>query len=239
MSDIKRKSPSWWDELKVPAEIKPAHLFSWLEEYSPHPEEHDYVLSTDGSGCSKGWGASASIIQQVIPGGAFGRVLGNYQPIIHATYGSTVQRCELSALLDGMYEILRLEVGGIPEVEREDDAPPLNKLLHFSGDNRITVLWYTDRSNLAKSLLFNEHNEVLNKRNTEVDLWMRYSSMSRYFCITPMWTERNLIPAQKLCDSLCDMARRALMETAPKITTEAGQILHESWNQQRPQKATF
>jgi hypothetical protein len=223
--------------LKVPANIRPAHLFSWLEEIAPAPEEHDYVLSTDGSGCARGWGSSTSIIQEVYLG-EFCRVLGKYQPIINASYGSTVQRREFSALLDGLHEILRLKMGDVPEVEN-DGEPKLDARLHFTRDNRITVLWYTDRANLAKSLLFDEDNAVLNKRTTETDLWMRYASFARFFCITPMWTDRNLIPAQKMCDTLCDIARNMMMNTASNFSDAIGLPLHESWNQQRPQKATF
>lgn len=239
MSKLKRKNPSWWDELQVPADIRSAHLFSWLEDQAPLPEEHDYVLSTDGSGCVNGWGASASIIQKVNPGGELGRELDKYQPIISATYGSTVQRREFSALLDGLHEILRLEIETMPERELEEGESELKRLLYFTNDNRITVLWYTDRSNLAKSLLYDEYNEVLNKRNSESDLWMRYAAMSRYFCITPMWTDRNTIPAQKMCDKLCDIARRTLMQAATQITTETAHTLHDSWNKKRPQKANF
>lgn len=234
---ISRRSPSWWDDLKVPVDIRPAHLFSWLEEIVPSPEEHDFVLSTDGSGCSRGWGASASIIQEVHLGD-FSRVLGKYQPIISASYGSTVQRREFLAFLDGLHEILRLKMGDVPEVEN-DGEPKLDPRLHFTGDNRITVLWYTDRANLAKSLLFDEDNMVLNKRTTETDLWMRYSSFARFFCITPMWTDRNLIPAQKMCDTLCDIARKMMINTSTSFAEAIGSPLHESWNQQRPQRATF
>jgi len=240
MNNLTRKNPSFWDDLNVPAGTKPAHLFSWLDEVSPMPEEHDYVLSTDGSGCVKGWGASASIIQKVIPGGPLGRVLGGYQPIISATYGSTVQRREFSALLDGLHEILRLELETPDDLLPEDsEEPPLNSLLRFSGDDRITVLWYTDRSNLAKSLLFDEDGHVLNRRTAETDLWMRYAAMSRCFCITPMWTDRNKIPAQKACDALCTVGRNAMIETADKFKMAAGPTIHESWNNKRPQKANF
>jgi len=241
MNSIIRKSPSFWDDLHVPATVKPAHLFSWLEETAPLPEEHDYVLSTDGSGCIKGWGASASIIQKVIPGGLLGRLLGNYQPIISATYGSTVQRREFSALIDGLHEILQLELAVPTETEPDEDEEEfvLNPLLRFSGDNRITVLWYTDRSNLAKSLLFDEDGRVLNRRTAETDLWMRYAAMSRCFCITPMWTDRNTIPAQKACDAICTIGRSVMIEAADKFKAAAGQTLDPLWNQKRPQKANF
>lgn len=221
----------------MPADVRPAHLFSWLEEIAPAPEEHDFVLSTDGSGCARGWGASASIIQETHLG-QFCRVLGKYQPIISASYGSTVQRREFVALLDGLHEILRLRMGEVPEPEA-DGEPKMDARMHFTGENRITVLWYTDRANLAKSLLFDEDNVVLNKRTTETDLWMRYSSFARFFCITPMWTDRNMIPAQKMCDTLCDIARKTIMDAGPSFSAAIGLPLHESWNQQRPQKATF
>jgi len=239
MNNLTRKNPSFWDSLNVPAEIKPAHLFSWLDEVSPMPEEHDYVLSTDGSGCIKGWGASAAIIQKVLPGGPLGRVLGGYQPIINGTYGATVQRSEFSALLNGLHEILRMELESREEPFQDEDEPQLNTLLRFTGEDRITVLWYTDRSNLAKSLLFDEDGRVLNRRTAETDLWMRYSAMARCFCITPMWMDRNLIPAQKTCDALCTIARNVMIAAAEQFKGAIGPAIHESWNQKRPQKANF
>jgi hypothetical protein len=239
MNSLQRKSPSFWDDLHVPAGTRPAHLFSWLDEVTPMPEEHDYVLSTDGSGCIKGWGASAAIVQKVIPGEPLGRVLGKYQVVCSATYGSTVQRRELSAFLDGLYEILRMELEEPDTEEPDDEVIAMTRIHKFSGDNRITVLWYTDRANLAKSLLFDEDGSVLNKRTTETDLWMRYSTFARHFCITPMWVDRNSIPAQKACDAICTVSRAALLGVADQIKSAAGPTIHESWNLKRPQKAPF
>lgn len=232
-----RRSPDFWDSLNVPAGTKPAHLFSWLEETAPLPEEHDFVLSTDGSGCINGWGASASIIQRVLPGGLTGRVLGGYQPIVSATYGSTVQRREFSAFLDGLHEILAIKAA---EQEIPEDTSNKDPLQMLTGDDRITVMWYTDRANLAKSLLFDEYGDVLNRRSNERDLWMRYSFMARHFCITPMWTDRNVIPSQAACDALCTLARNALKNTADAMSAAMPNLHNiDSWKAKRPQTALF
>ena len=238
-----RKETSFWDTLEVPAEEDGPHLFSWLDTVAPSPMEHDFVLYTDGSGCTKGWGASASIIEKVDMTSAdeWRRVVDS-RVLVSATYGSTVQRRELSAFLDGVHEILRIraedfldqEVGDFAEVDR-------NRVLNnFTGPVRVSILWYTDRMNLAKSLLFDDCGGVLNARNTEADLWLRYSAMARHVCVTPMCLPRNQIPNQAACDKLCEIARKALMHVSDGLSAITSNIYPpEKWNQPQPQKALF
>ena len=241
----KWKSPtSFWDELSVPDEQKGPHLFTWLEEQSPTPLEHDFILSTDGSGCVYGWGASALVLQKVdlLPG-AETRSIVDTRVQVKATYGSTVQRRELEALLDGLHEILRIKADDLSDLDVDEGGDPgkkKNPLLLLNGADRATVLWYTDRSNLAKSLLFDEWGDPINDRYTDRDLWSRFAFMARHLCITPMWTPRNSIPAQKICDSLCDSARNAL-KGSKDIMADIAQQIHpiEKWNLQQEQKALF
>jgi len=207
-----KREVSWWDDLEVPDDkLKGNDTFDWLQEVRPHAMEHDYVLSTDGSGCKHGWGGYAAIIQKVGPTENLGRAVVDTNALVHATYGSTVQRCELTSFIDGVHSILHKELGEDREEEfnAESHAGPLSI---FSGPNRLSILWLTDRANLAKALLFNEYGEPLNARKTEIDLWLRYSGMARYVCVTPQFTPRNTIQEQAQCDELAGTARKLLKE---------------------------
>lgn len=239
-----RKETSWWDNLEIPDSENGPHIFSWLDSVAPALEEHDWVLYTDGSGCVKGWGASASIIENIDLDQELGvrKVKGDPRVLVSATYGSTVQRRELTAFLDGVHEILRLRSEDFLDQELEDwsDVDRKNVLNNFTGANRVTVLWFTDRMNLAKSLLFDERGDLLNARSTETDLWMRFSAMARYVCVTPMCLPRNVNPKQEMCDGLCGVARRSLMaqmESFGSITESVYNL--EKWHQTQPQKALF
>lgn len=243
MSSIKwRKSPAWWDVLEVPDSENGPHLFTWLDSVAPSPEEHDFILYTDGSGCTKGWGASASIIEQVRLVDNQRQIGDNARVLVSATYGSTVQRRELSAFLDGLHEILRVRAESFLDQELEDfsDVDRKHILNNFTGQDRITVLWFTDRMNLAKSLLFDERGDLLNARSSETDLWLRFSAMARHVCVTPMCLPRNENPKQEMCDALCGIARRRLMSCWESMEENTKSIYStEKWNQPQPQKALF
>jgi hypothetical protein len=239
-----KKEAAWWDNLEVPDEENGPHTFTWLDSIAPAPEEHDFVLYTDGSGCTKGWGASASIIEQIefSADEDVRRVAEGRRVLVSATYGSSVQRRELTAFLDGIHEILRVRTEDFLDQELEDwsEIDRKNVLNNFTGPNRVSVLWFTDRMNLAKSLLFDERGDLLNARSSEVDLWLRFSAMARYVCVTPMCLPRNENPKQEMCDSLCGIARRRLMSCRESMEDITRSIYGaEKWNQIQPQKALF
>jgi hypothetical protein len=144
--------------------------------------------------------------------------------------------------LDGIHEILRLRSLDFISDEMDDnlDADRKNILNNFTGSNRVTVLWFTDRMNLAKSLLFDERGALLNARSTEVDLWLRWSAMARYVCVTPLCLPRNVEAGQALCDGLCSAARTSLKEQVgvfEELTKKYNKEI--KWNKQKSQKALF
>lgn len=223
-----RRPPDWWDDLVIPTqEPRP---FDVLAAIAPLPEEHDYVLYTDGSGHSQGWGAYAAIAKYSPTGEHIIRASGNY--------GSTVQRNELSAFLDGMHAIADHQLRRVIQLGLREVAPK-NAWNTFVGDDRITVLWYTDRQNLAKALLYDEDQRPLNGRNNERDLWLRYSSMSKHFCVTPFQVPRNSVPAQAVCDEMCTIARSAMLQALPHFQNITPQQIHtpDQWNLPKPQNA--
>ena len=243
MQTIKwRKQTSFWDELEVPADQLGPHLFTWLESVTPHPHEHDFILYTDGSGCTKGWGASASVIEKIdLLRDEERRGVVDRHVLVSATYGSTVQRREFEAFLNGLHEIMRLSIADFLDQGKEEfgNPDPNNLLMNFTGTHRVSILWYTDRANLAKSLLFDEQGDVLNARSSERDLWMRYSLLAKHICVTPMHVTRNIIDNQRVCDSLCTAARAALKDC--QALTEITEHIYpeEKWKLNQPQRALF
>lgn len=236
-----RVSPRRWDDFYVPSDLEPAQVFTWVGEQYPEPMEHDYLLFTDGSGCTQGWGAHAAVIQRIDldPEKGFRRVVDS-RVRVGASYGSTVQRNELTAMLDGLHEILQWHIAET----RDDDGIAVDNqrkgLQKLVADDRVTVMWFTDRSNLAKALLFDEHDRPLNARASDVDLWLRFSSMARFACITPMLVARNSVPEQAACDAMCSAARLALKGSLDALQTNStGLYPPELWTQPKAQKALF
>lgn len=228
MNPYNRRPPDWWDDLAISAqEPKP---FDVLASFAPLPDEHDYVLYTDGSGHSGGWGAYAAVAHCTATSEHVIRLAGNY--------GSTVQRNELTAFLDGIHAIADHQLRRVMKLGLRE-IPPKNPWSAFLGDDRITVLWYTDRQNLAKAMLYDEDQKPLNGRNNERDLWLRYSAMAKHVCVTPMQVPRNVVPVQALCDELCTIARDALQDVLPKIQAVTPQHIHtpDQWNLHKPQNA--
>ena len=242
-----KKDTSWWDDLEVPAEeVAESHdsVFAWLEEVSPDPYEHDYVLYTDGSGCSKGWGGYAAVFERIeLQGELRAPVSGG--AVVAGTYGSTVQRSEFNAFLDGVHKILTTRCEEMIEEAKSDDAlrykygteGVLNQL---QGPDRLTILWYTDRNNLAQSFLYDEEGDPLMSRKKERDLWMRWSFMTKHVCITPMYRPRNVVDGQAVCDKLAGAARSLLLE-AEEAFAEVTQKFHpiDKWQKKTSQTAQF
>lgn len=229
MTTIRRRPPDWWDELHVSAQEP--HPFDVLASIAPPPEEHDYVLYTDGSGHENGWGAYASVAKfNAEPAQHILRLAGNY--------GSTVQRNELTAFLDGLHSIADHQLRRVMRLGLREVAPK-NAWNTFLGDDRITVLWFTDRQNLAKALIYDEDYRPLNGRNNERDLWLRFSSMAKHFCITPLQVPRNSVPAQAVCDELCTIARDAMLRSLQDLRDSTPNQIYspEQWLQKQPQTA--
>lgn len=244
-----RKEPSWWDTLEVHQDEirkKYADVFEWLEEVAPNPYEHDYILYTDGSGCTIGWGGYAAVWERIELEGDF-RAPVSSGAIVNGSYGSTVQRSELNALLDGVHAILTERSRELVDQAREDtndgllfDIGTQGVLNQFTGSNRITILWYTDRSNLAHALLHDDSGSPLQARNKDRDLWMRWSFMAKYVCITPMCRPRNVVEGQAMCDALAGHARALLKDSAEALSLLTEKIYQtSSWKTIKPQTAIF
>jgi hypothetical protein len=155
------------------------------------PPDPDWLLWTDGSGHTDGIEVSCAWF--MAPRVNFvGTVLSG------STRGS-VNRAELKALLDGLH--------GILEQERRhagkgtDWTPPWPK----------TVVWRSDRQNLVLGVARDPlTGKPLNSRDTDADLWLRFSWYEVLFRIHPVLVPRNAVAWQKKCDTACGMTRKVL-----------------------------
>ena len=185
-------SDAIWDNLRAPAGLTTdADLFEWVGNNYPKAEEHDFIIATDGSGCTEGWGAMCAIIETAY--------VGSKQVVMSATYGQTVQRCELQALLEGLYTASRIVAAHFGGTVKE--------AVESHAGQRFSVFWITDRSNLAKMLLTGEDDKPVCALRTDNDLTMRLRYLMRFFNITPMHMPRNQDEDQKMCDTVCGVMR--------------------------------
>lgn len=242
-----RRDTSWWDDLEVPIDElsdRGESVFEWLESIAPDPYEHDFVLYTDGSGCSAGWGGYAAVYERIDLVDEL-RAPVSQGVVVSSTYGSTVSRSEMNALLDGVHRILSERCAVIQDRTAVDSefgyrVGTEGALEQISGPERVRILWYTDRENLAKSMLFDASGEPLMSRRKERDLWLRWSFMARHVCLTPMHRPRNSVPGQAVCDALAGIARQRLKDALEQLK-EATQNIYpcDQWLTPKPQTAQF
>jgi hypothetical protein len=64
MEKTKRRHPSFWDEVEMPVSVPQNERAVWIDEHYPDPESHDFILSTDGSGSTDGFGAWAYVLRE-------------------------------------------------------------------------------------------------------------------------------------------------------------------------------
>jgi len=134
----------------------------------------DFTLYTDGSGYQDGFGGFCSTFVSSIPGHE------EKKTVMGSMSGTTVDRAEMTALLEGLQAISEfLEV--VPKFRL--------------GGRKATILWYTDREALAKSV------DGTYGRHSSPDLWVRVAHYEKMFDITPHWVEReNEFPEFQACD---------------------------------------
>lgn len=134
----------------------------------------DFLLYTDGSGYQDGFsGFCATFISQITGHPDKGTRMGSMS-------GSTVDRAEMTALLEGLQAIADF-VETVPKFR--------------IGGRKVTIDWYTDREALAKSV------DGTYGRHSSPDLWARYAHYEKMFDISPHWVERETdFPEFKACD---------------------------------------
>lgn len=201
-----RAEASIWDRIVIPNYVKDANLFHWLAATMPDPLAHDFVISTDGSGAVDGVGASAAIIQRIDYVDQQRRACVQEEIWFCGNFGESVQRNELQALVAGVRIACQIALG----------TGKLDTIKSMVGEDRLRILWYTDRRNLACSFLFRENGDLMTRRNTDRDLWMQWSYFAPHVCLTPICLPRNEERNQSRCDTICTTVRR-MIKSAAKV----------------------
>ncbi len=134
----------------------------------------DFVLYTDGSGYTDGFSGYCAILVCTVP------KLDATSTVMGSMSGSSVDRAEMMALLEGLEAILNVE----------------SSLPRFRiADRKIQVTWFSDRESLVKSVK-NEYG-----RNSSKDLWARLAYYETKFEIDARWVERETdYPEFQACD---------------------------------------
>lgn len=146
----------------------------------------DYYLYTDGSGHQDGYGATGSIAVEAI--GDWG--VTN----ISASTGTTVERQETNAMLDGLQAIYDHF-----KAQNLGPNPALRKI--------PTVFWVTDRESTALCVWRNERGEPFYRRKSVQDLWARFEWYEKRIQVLPIFNRRKTHPIQDITDKLASDTR--------------------------------
>lgn len=139
------------------------------------------VLYTDGSCPGAGTGAWACLV--VTPGGRY-KVLFGYSA------STTINRCELQPVIDGLLWVReRLGAG-------------------------IRVQLVTDSEYVAKIIGGIYQGAAIS------DLWAAYRVAAEDLSVSAVWRERQSLPGMRYVDSLCWSVRKLLTPVADKVEQE-------------------
>ena len=133
-----------------------------------------FTLYTDGSGYQDGFcGYCATFVSHI-------KGHPDTKSVMGAMSGSTVDRAEMTGLLEGLQAITDFL-----------ETVPSFRL----PGGRITIGWFTDREALAKSVS-GEYG-----RGSSPDLWARLAKYEETFNIVPTWVQReNETKEFQICD---------------------------------------
>lgn len=169
--------------------MSPDEHLSRLREVKPGPL--DWILWTDGSGHKDGLQVSFVWFRST-------RFPVPFSTLSASTCGS-VNRAELTALLDGLHAILEMERGNAGE--KAGWTPPMPR----------HVMWVSDRQNLVLSVARDpETGQPVYKRDVDADLWARFEWYEKHFRVHPVHVARDTNAFQHKCDRACAATRKVL-----------------------------
>lgn len=171
-------------------------LHKKIQSSSPEPQEHDFIIWTDGSGYDFGYSGSSSIILNVSSGKKDFR--------LNAAYAQTTHRAEFEGLLSGLQCVL--EIGGWEKYGAKQ------KLDQLPQKVKPKVLWYGDNESLILAVYRTETGEPYYRRKTSADLWARFEYYERALQISPFYIPRNSLPEHALADRLAGESRQVLKD---------------------------
>lgn len=162
---------------------------------SPTPEEHDFILWTDGSGYDLGFGGSASILLD--------NETGKREIRVSSASNQSTHRAEFEALLNGLQSVLEIRGWDTPAEKRRLDSTSV----------KPTICWFGDCESLILAVHIDDKTmEPTFRRRLNGDLWYRYSYYESAFSITPMHIERNSMPEHALADRLASESRMLIKD---------------------------
>jgi ribonuclease HI len=139
------------------------------------------ILYTDGSCPGAGTGAWACLA--VTTG-------GRYKALFGYSSNTTISRCELQPVIDGLlWARTLLGVG-----------------------SRVQLI--TDSEYVAKII------GGINRESANADLWAAYRAAADGLAVSAVWRERQSLPGMRYADSLCWSVRKLLAAVADKVETE-------------------
>jgi hypothetical protein len=183
------------DEKKNHQPLSPYLIHQKIRGTSQRPDEHDFVLWTDGSGYDIGYTGSASVLLE--------NETGKKEIRISTSSYQSTHRAEFEALLNGLQSILDSKGwDSLAEKKRLDQSII-----------KPTVCWFGDCESLVLSVYIDDTTkEPMFRRRLNGDLWHRFSYYETAFNITPMYIERNSMVEHALTDRLAGEGRILLKE---------------------------
>jgi len=169
-------------------------IHSQIRASCPNEKAHDFIIYTDGSGYTDGYGGASSLMVSKKYGLRETRLI-SYSHV-------TTDRAEFEALLSGLQSIV--ESMGWSKVSKVKELMELPV--------KPSVCWYTDRESLALAIWRDENGETIYKRKTSGDLWARFEFYEQIFDISPFCIERNSTEEHAYVDKLASESRLIVKE---------------------------
>lgn len=183
-------------------------LHQQVAGHAPAMEDHDFVLTTDGSGTDKtriGTG-SAWVLRPMacqVPWEAMRGCCGS-------SFGS-IQRAEFMALLEGLRALasyMKLEdIYAIRAYSEQVNGHRPETIDQLRPECRARVWWIGDRENLVLQTARKPDSSPFYGRRTEPDLWHALYWYEHLFRITATYQERNTSEDQKWVDKVAGETR--------------------------------
>lgn len=176
-------------------------------------EDHDFILTTDGSGTDVtriGTG-SAWVLRPQACQVPWTRMQG----CCGSSFGS-IQRAEFCALLEGLRALavyMKLEdLDDVRDFSEKVCGEKPKSIEELRPECRARVWWVGDRENLVLQVARNQEHVPFYKRRTEPDLWYALYWYEHLFRITAVYRERNTCEDQIFVDALAGSTRALFVQ---------------------------
>jgi hypothetical protein len=189
-----------------------AEIHEEILRRAPAYEDHEFLLTTDGSGHDGQHSATGSswvlrphslTIEEGTP---------VYRGWCGASFGS-IQRAEINAMMEGLRHAARLlKMETMKDLETRMGGAKLRDVTQFPVALRPRIWWVTDREAIALQVARNTEGLPYYTRRTEPDLWYQFAWFEHLFRITAVFTHRNTSQDQKHVDAIAGEMRRRMMD---------------------------